>query len=127
MCVIWSSQLLHLLVESKTGLSDKFLNIAASLLLQLVHNHKRDLLDKWVLSQNCCLVIQTVDTLVETGLVSAGKCFAGLSLSLDLLFQIRHVNQKLIDAVRVLTQHLFLEIGSIFVLGAIHLELEPAG
>lgn len=127
MCVIWSSQLLHLLVESKTGLSDKFLNIAASLLLQLVHNHKRDLLDKWVLSQNCCLVIQTVDTLVKTGLVSAGKCFAGLSLSLDLLLQIRHVDQKLIDAVRVLTQHLFLEIGSIFVLGAIHLELEPAG
>ena len=126
MCEIWSSQLLHLLVESEASLSDKFLDIATSLLLQLVHNHKRDLLDKRVLSQNCGLVIQTVDTLVETGLVSAGKCFAGLSLSLDLLLQIRHVDQKLIDAFRVLTQHLFLEVGSIFVLRAIHLQLEPA-
>lgn len=107
-------------------MSDQFLNIATSLLLKLVHDDKRDLLDKGVLSQDCCLVIQTVDTLVETGLVSAGKGFSGLSLSLDLLLQIRHVDQKLIDAVRVLTQHLFLEVGSVFVLSAIHLELEPA-
>lgn len=120
------SLLLHLLVDSETDLFDHLLDVAASLLLQLVHDDQGDLLDQGAVRQNRRLVIQSVDALVQAGLVSAGQRFAGFLFSLYLVLKISHVDQKLVDAVRVLAQHLFLELSAVFALSSIHLQLEPA-